>query len=185
MQRRPGLQHASALPAGVLETCQSLLASSAAHMPPAIVFGHASAIMVPIYFTMALAPNSKLSRTLATTPFIPLAMSAIYALLLAQACATTGFVQQLCGLVKATLAAPSCLPDVSLVAELFKDPAITSLAWMHLLLLDFYQARDVFVDGILRSVATGHSVILCFMFGPLGLLSHVLTRQLTPRSKAA
>ncbi len=168
----------AALPAGIMEASQGLLASSAAAMPPATVFGAASAIMVPIYAAMALAPSSKLSRTLATTPIIPLAMSALYALLLAQTCATTSLTQELCELAKATLAAPSCLPDVTALAALFKDPAVTSLAWMHLLLLDFYQARDVLIDGILRSVATGHSIALCFMSGPLGLLSHLLTRQL-------
>ena len=42
--------------------------------------------------------------------------------------------------------------------------------------------REVWVDGLTHRVATGHSVILCFMFGPLGVLSHMITRRaLCPR----
>ncbi len=33
------------------------------------------------------------------------------------------------------------------------------------------------MDGLTHGVATGHSVVLCFMFGPLGVLSHMITRK--------
>lgn len=36
--------------------------------------------------------------------------------------------------------------------------------------------RGVFLDGVRNGVWTAHSVVLCFMFGPLGLLSHWLTK---------
>ena len=36
--------------------------------------------------------------------------------------------------------------------------------------------RSVFLSGLSERVPTGHSVVLCFMFGPLGVLSHTLTR---------
>ena len=36
--------------------------------------------------------------------------------------------------------------------------------------------RSVFLSGLSERVPTGHSVVLCFMFGPLGVLSHMLTR---------
>ena len=35
--------------------------------------------------------------------------------------------------------------------------------------------RSVFLSGLSERVPTGHSVVLCFMFGPLGVLSHMLT----------
>lgn len=37
--------------------------------------------------------------------------------------------------------------------------------------------REVWMDGLKHGVATGHSVILCFMFGPLGMLSHMVTKK--------
>lgn len=44
--------------------------------------------------------------------------------------------------------------------------------------------RAVMGDGLSCEVPTAHSVLLCFMFGPLGLLSHVLTRWLVRRQMA-
>lgn len=38
--------------------------------------------------------------------------------------------------------------------------------------------RAVLLDGLRLLVPTAHSVLLCFMVGPLGLLSHLLTRAL-------
>ena len=37
-------------------------------------------------------------------------------------------------------------------------------------------ARSVLLDGLRARVPTPHSLALCFMFGPLGVLSHLLTR---------
>jgi hypothetical protein len=61
------------------------------------------------------------------------------------------------------------------------------LAWVHglshavkLVLLRFLVRLllcwAVLIDGIKCMVKTGHSVLLCFMFGPTGLLSHILTK---------
>ncbi len=37
--------------------------------------------------------------------------------------------------------------------------------------------REVWLDGLKHGVATGHSIVLCFMFGPLGILSHMMTKR--------
>jgi Domain of unknown function (DUF4281) len=34
------------------------------------------------------------------------------------------------------------------------------------------------MDGLRRRIPTRHSLVLCFMFGPVGLLSHMITDQL-------
>jgi hypothetical protein len=34
----------------------------------------------------------------------------------------------------------------------------------------------VLLDGLKNAIPTGHSVALCCMFGPLGVLSHLVTR---------
>lgn len=39
-----------------------------------------------------------------------------------------------------------------------------------------FVCRAVLIDGIKCMVKTTHSVLLCFMFGPTGLLSHTLTK---------
>ena len=41
--------------------------------------------------------------------------------------------------------------------------------------------REVWLDGLRHGVAVGHSLGLCFMFGPLGMLSHMITRRASKR----
>jgi len=41
----------------------------------------------------------------------------------------------------------------------------------------------VLLDGLRNSVPTGHSVALCCMFGPLGVLSHLITRWAVNRAR--
>lgn len=132
--------------------------------------------MVPVYALMVLMPNSKLTRSLVLSPVLPVGLAVMYIGLLSQAIGS-GLLEGIKG-VFSTMQAPSYLPDMAAVAALFTNPVTTVLAWAHLLLLDFYQARSVLVDGIKASVPTGHSIALCFLFGPLGLLSHFATRAL-------
>jgi hypothetical protein len=44
-----------------------------------------------------------------------------------------------------------------------------------------HKARAVLLDGLQWGVPTAHSVWLCFMFGPLGLMSHFITRKVRHR----
>jgi hypothetical protein len=76
------------------------------------------------------------------------------------------------------------LPNVAAFATLFMQPATTSLTWLHLLTLDLFQARWVYLDGLTSGVPTQHSAMLCFMVGPLGLLSHWITKQLVTSTSA-
>ena len=45
--------------------------------------------------------------------------------------------------------------------------------------------RHVYLDGLKKQVFTAHSIILCFMFGPTGLLSHMFTNRFAERRKEA
>ncbi len=44
-------------------------------------------------------------------------------------------------LVHVDVQPPGFLPDMDMVARLFNSHLLVNLAWVHLLLLDFYQAR--------------------------------------------
>eukprot|EP00891_Asterochloris_glomerata_P001238 jgi/Astpho2/1238/e_gw1.00023.74.1_t len=74
---------------------------------------------------------------------------------------------------------PPCSVQVSRIASLFARADVTALSWLHLALMDAFAAREVFLDGLRHDVFTSHSVLLCFMFGPTGLLSHWLTKCIT------
>lgn len=43
--------------------------------------------------------------------------------------------------------------------------------------------REVMIDGLKEGVFTAHSVWLCFIFGPIGLLSHLLTKWVTKKQR--
>lgn len=55
-------------------------------------------------------------------------------------------------------------------------PAATIQIWIQIVLLDFIQARYVWQDAKRAGVPWRHSIILCFVVGPLGLISHAITK---------
>lgn len=69
--------------------------------------------------------------------------------------------------------------DMNAFAALFKDKMSALLIWIHLMVVDLLHAREVLLDGDRCGVFTGHSVVLCLFFGPIGLLSHLATKALT------
>jgi hypothetical protein len=96
--------------------------------------------------------------------------------------------------VRSALAAARPRPDVAAFAAVFATHGATAAAWVHLLTLDFVTAAWVARDARRVAAAEGgggggggtsrrppslpvaHSLVLCFMAGPLGLLSHLATR---------
>lgn len=147
-----------------------------ASLSPPQVFSISSAVMVPVYAMMVAQPQSKLTRKLVIdSPILPITLGLVYIALLVQGFQTTF------PLPKTILSqAPWSISALNL-AEIFSNSLITCIAWLHLLLVDFLQARWILIDGQERSVLTSHSVALSFFVGPLGLLSHILTRVLCRR----
>ncbi|KAG2492657.1 hypothetical protein HYH03_009072 [Edaphochlamys debaryana] len=155
-----------------------------------------SGFMVPIYLLLAFAPGAKITRSwVLESPLLLLVLAGLYAATLAAAWpaglgASMGAVSA--ALKAAWVAGPAALPslDLSPLAAMFAQPLVTLLAWLHLLALDILMAREVALDGLRTGVLTTHSVLLCFFFGPTGLISHAVTRALAklggaPRAAAA
>lgn len=74
---------------------------------------------------------------------------------------------------------------VTLVSEFMATAETAASAWVHLVALDLFVARFVYLDAAKYSASEGdlvapvpvrHSLVLCCMFGPLGLMSHAITR---------
>lgn len=74
---------------------------------------------------------------------------------------------------------------VTLVSGFMATAETAASAWVHLVALDLFVARFVYLDGAKYSASAGdlvapvpvrHSLVLCCMFGPLGLMSHAITR---------
>nr|BCL66080.1 hypothetical protein [Volvox africanus] len=146
-------------------------------------FTLSSAVMVPIYGLMAFFPTLRLTRDLLFNSYaVYVGLSLLYATTLVGAW-QAGLGTALAGVVSsvhsAALAGGAITAlDLSPLAAMFSQPLVTLLSWLHLLALDALMAREVALDGIRTSTPTAHSVLLCFFFGPTGLLSHALTRLL-------
>jgi Domain of unknown function (DUF4281) len=167
---------------------------------PAAVFDAATFIVLPLYAAMVLAPKLRLTRRVMSGDVFYWAAAAVYAGLLAlwQVAPHAVNTVKLMGL------SHLALPDVRVFATFFASPHATALAWVHLVVLDLFQARYnltfmyvvppfpgthvdktprlrcrwVYADGLRERVPTPHSIILCFMAGPLGLVTHVVTKAL-------
>ncbi|PNW81665.1 hypothetical protein CHLRE_06g255300v5 [Chlamydomonas reinhardtii] len=149
-------------------------------VPAAAIFSASSAVLVPVYALMAFAPASKLTRdALLNSPALYLLLAAAYVATFAAAWqaglgAALGAMWE-AGQAAVVAGSPAAL-DLRPLAAMFGQPLVTLLAWLHLLTLDVVMAREIALDGLRTGVATAHSVLLCFFFGPTGLISHALTR---------
>ncbi|KAI8474587.1 MAG: hypothetical protein J3K34DRAFT_125662 [Monoraphidium minutum] len=162
---------AALLPFGAKAAAAPAAAAAAALVDPSQAFTAATVAVLPVYFAMIAAPKAKLTRSVLESPLLPLLFGIPYAALLWQAW-QGGALPAAVGALRGALP----LPGADAIAVVFWDPALTAMAWLHLLLLDLLQARAVLFDGLKHLVPTVHSVALCCMFGPLGVLSHLATR---------
>ena len=81
-------------------------------------------------------PPPMQTRQLVEAPLLPLLLGIPYAILLWQAWQSGAITA-----VADAVAASRPLPDAAAIAGVFRAPALTALAWLHLLLLDFLAAR--------------------------------------------
>eukprot|EP00636_Phaeomonas_parva_P006651 CAMPEP_0118878890 /NCGR_PEP_ID=MMETSP1163-20130328/18757_1 /TAXON_ID=124430 /ORGANISM="Phaeomonas parva, Strain CCMP2877" /LENGTH=251 /DNA_ID=CAMNT_0006814865 /DNA_START=95 /DNA_END=850 /DNA_ORIENTATION=+ len=58
-------------------------------------------------------------------------------------------------------------------------PNFVSEEWSHVLTWDLFVGRYIWLDGLRRGIFTPHSVLLCNLIGPPGLLLHCATSLLS------
>lgn len=147
---------------------------SAATFSPQLVFSAVTLAVMPLYGLMVACPRKHLTKSVVSSSLCYTAGSLLYLAALV-AWGSEGLLGNIWG------AAVQSLKDrqVTAFAALFQNSQVTALTWTHLLLLDLCVARHVYLDGLKKQVFTAHSIILCFMFGPTGLLSHMFTQKFT------
>ncbi|EED87784.1 hypothetical protein THAPSDRAFT_264782, partial [Thalassiosira pseudonana CCMP1335] len=69
---------------------------------------------------------------------------------------------------------PSGDPQSAMVG-MMQYPNFVSEEWSHVLTWDLFVGRWIWLDGLRRGVFTSHSVLLCNLIGPPGLLLHWIT----------
>ncbi|KAH0458257.1 hypothetical protein IEQ34_013572 [Dendrobium chrysotoxum] len=124
--------------------------------------------VLPFYVLMVLVPKSTLTRRVmdSNIPFAALAILYGYLLYLSWTPSTLNVI----------FATKYLLPELPGMAKMFANEMTMASAWIHLLVVDLYAARQVFHDGLRSNVDTRHSVILCLLSCPIGILTHVVTK---------
>ncbi|KAL3796144.1 hypothetical protein HJC23_000647 [Cyclotella cryptica] len=69
---------------------------------------------------------------------------------------------------------PSGDPQKAMVG-MMQYPNFVSEEWSHVLTWDLFVGRWIWMDGLRRGIFTSHSVLLCNLIGPPGLLLHWVT----------
>ncbi|KAK9105763.1 hypothetical protein Scep_022607 [Stephania cephalantha] len=138
------------------------------------VFTIGTVAVLPFYTFMVLAPKAKLTRKTveSTIPYVALGLLYAYLLYLSWTPET----------LKMMFASQYWLPELPGIAKMFSNEMTLASAWIHLLVVDLFAARQIFQDGLLNDVETRHSVSLCLLFCPIGILSHVVTKAFSKRA---
>ena len=69
---------------------------------------------------------------------------------------------------------PAGDPQTAMVG-MMQYPNFVSEEWSHVLTWDLFVGRWIWLDGLKRGIFTSHSVLLCNLIGPPGLLLHWAT----------
>ncbi|CAI8594107.1 unnamed protein product [Vicia faba] len=127
--------------------------------------------VLPFYTLMVLAPNSDLTKKSmqSNVPYAILGILYAYLLYLSWTPET----------VELIFASKYLLPELTSIGKMFSSEMTLASAWIHLLVIDLFAARQVFLDGQENEIETRHSVSLCLFFCPIGILSHVITKAMT------
>ncbi|XP_043715777.1 protein ABA DEFICIENT 4, chloroplastic-like [Telopea speciosissima] len=135
------------------------------------VFTLGTAAVLPFYTLMVLAPKAKLTkRTMESTiPYGALGLMYAYLLYLSWTPDT----------MRLMFASKYWLPELPSIGKMFSSEMTLASAWIHLLAVDLFAARQVYQDGLENEIETRHSVSLCLLFCPIGIVTHMITKSLT------
>ena len=156
-----------------------------------VLFTTGTVMVMPFYALMISKPNSRVTRNLMESKLLWLILGVLYIVAAYLSLNSedvvrailNAFTQQQGGntAVSAAVAAgTSAEPFISRCLTLFSNfmstPETACASWLHLISLDVFLARGVFLDAMEWGTPCRHSVLLCCMFGPLGVLAHAFTR---------
>ncbi|XP_070012735.1 protein ABA DEFICIENT 4, chloroplastic-like isoform X2 [Nicotiana sylvestris] len=137
------------------------------------VFPLGTLAVLPFYFFMVVAPKAALAQKVmeSSIPYIVLGLLYVYLVYLSW---TPDTMQLL-------FPNKYLLPELDGIAEMFSRVMTLASAWIHLLAVDLFAARQIYHDGLENDIETRHSVTLCLMSCPIGIVSHFITKALFSR----
>lgn len=126
--------------------------------------------VLPFYTLMVVAPNANITKRTVESSAPYVALGLLYAYLL--------YLSWTPDTLRAMFASKYWLPELPSIVRMFASEMTVASAWIHLLAVDLFAARQVYHDGLKNNIETRHSVSLCLLFCPVGILVHVATKVL-------
>lgn len=130
-----------------------------------LLFNIANFYVLPFWLLMIFLPKWGITQKIISSYllFVPLSLLYIYLFF---------------GSLDAESVAAFSNPTLPILAQLFGNESVMLTGWIHFIVLDVFVGRYIYLEGQTQGIWTIHSLILCFLAGPIGLLSHIITRWL-------
>jgi hypothetical protein len=134
------------------------------------LFDAANLFVLPFWALMIVLPKWEITRKVISSPLAFITLAGLYIYLLVVA-------------VNPESAAALANPKLSDIARFFADEGAAAVGWVHFLVMDLFVGRYIYLEGQDKGIVTIHSLILGLFFGPIGLLSHLITSAIVDRLK--
>ena len=153
-----------------------------------VLFTTGTVMVMPFYGLMISRPKARVTRHLMESKLLWFVLGLLYAIAAYLSLNSEDVVHAVLNAFSMENMQNATEPFVSRCLTLFSNfmstPETACASWLHLISLDVFLARDVFLDGAEWGTPCKHSILLCCMFGPLGVLSHAMSRYLHRRTNS-
>jgi Domain of unknown function (DUF4281) len=133
------------------------------------VFQLSSLLVMPFWALMVFAPRWSWTRRVIASPWIIVGAALLYAVLV---------------IPRALELVPLLAnPSLERIAPLLGTPAGATISWVHFLAFDLFTARWAYLESRalnMNAALTSVTLVVILMFGPLGWLTFMAARALTP-----
>ncbi|KAK4477693.1 hypothetical protein RD792_016940 [Penstemon davidsonii] len=139
----------------------------------AFTFG--TTVVLPFYILMIVAPKAEFTNKILKSSMPYIVLGSLYAYLV--------YLSWTSDTIRLLFASKYLLPELPGIAKMFSSEMTLTSAWIHLLVVDLFAARQVYYDGLQKNIETRHSVCLCLLSCPVGILAHIITKAAITRSR--
>ncbi|CAM9229756.1 unnamed protein product [Sphacelaria rigidula] len=158
------LKEEQSLTSGIQETIKGVEAVAT----PSTLFYAENAAILPLWLGMIIWPEKPITKAVMSSYATVIVAALLYVWLTYEALQNPVSQE----------AFASGITNLGALTKGFGEEVSVSAAWAHFLAQDLFIGRWVYLDGQKNGIFTKHSLALCYLFGPIGVLSHLLTRTL-------
>lgn len=117
-------------------------------------------VVLPFWIAMILFPRNKLVWRISNPFFVPTVLGGIYVYAVYLLVTVTG-VPPLAGL------------EMRAMRGFINHPLVFLVVWAHYLVVDLFLGMVIYRDAFKRKIRVPVELLLCWVFGPLGLIAYV------------